>query len=281
MAASFEALVSTKESEYISCAWAELQNHRPSMEDRNQVFLPFIEEKSALFCVFDGHGGVESAKYLVNHLADTLMDFLSSGLYPTVESLFVAVFKSTNDQLLRRHKSPLTLDAKILDGSTATVALFQGFKLHVANVGDSPAILCRDRKALRLTKDHNCKDPEEVKRVKRMGGQIYNGRISGQLAITRAFGDSHFRPQVSVEPHVVSMELGPTDRFLIVASDGILETYKNDQSIVDDVLRVLDRGGSLETACQLIIEKCSYSPDKIGGSRDNTTVQIVSCPSFK
>ena len=62
--------------------------------------------------------------------------------------------------------------------------------LHIANLGDSRAVIgLQDGSALRITKDHKAIDPQEQDRVKAAGGMIYNNRVNGVLAITRALGD--------------------------------------------------------------------------------------------
>ena len=43
-------------------------------------------------------------------------------------------------------------------------------KLYVGNLGDSRAVLCRDRKAVELSKDHSTKDEAERARIKEDGG---------------------------------------------------------------------------------------------------------------
>lgn len=40
-----------------------------------------------------------------------------------------------------------------------------------------------------MTTDHKATNPDEVKRIKDLGGVIFRGRVSGNLAVTRALGD--------------------------------------------------------------------------------------------
>ena len=62
--------------------------------------------------------------------------------------------------------------------------------MTIANLGDSRAILgSADGSAIRITKDHKASDPAEQERVKAAGGMIYNNRVNGVLAVTRALGD--------------------------------------------------------------------------------------------
>ena len=63
----------------------------------------------------------------------------------------------------------------------------------MANIGDTRAVLSVNGKAERLSKDHKAIDPEEINRVRSVGGSISGDRLSGILAITRAFGDTDFK----------------------------------------------------------------------------------------
>ncbi len=83
-----------------------------------------------------------------------------------------------------------------------------GRVLHVANAGDSRAVLIKSTGAIRLTKDHKAigkevffspcfflsifvqpTDPDEKKEIESRGGIVMNGRISGILGVSRSLGD--------------------------------------------------------------------------------------------
>jgi len=72
-----------------------------------------------------------------------------------------------------------TLDSSMLDlqlaqrcGSTGTVVLVARDVVHVANVGDSSAVLCRGAQALELTTTHRPDLPDEAARVQAAGGVV-------------------------------------------------------------------------------------------------------------
>ena len=86
-------------------------------------------------------------------------------------------------------------------------------KIYVANVGDSRCLVSMEngKKLLEVTKDHKPNSPNEIKRIKRYGGNIYqsetvinnisnpdlNGKIligpyrvlPGRLSVSRTIGD--------------------------------------------------------------------------------------------
>jgi serine/threonine protein phosphatase PrpC len=59
-------------------------------------------------------------------------------------------------------------------GATACVAVIRRENnnkvLYVGNVGDARAVLNKNGKAFRLSKDHKATDIEEIKRIKSSGG---------------------------------------------------------------------------------------------------------------
>lgn len=99
------------------------------------------------------------------------------------------------------------------------------FKQKKNKKGDSRAVLCRDKKAIRLTDDHKPDRVDELTRIEELGGEvIFRGncfRVSGDLAMSRAFGDLRLKeplPLVLSEPEIRIEELTPKDEFLIIAS---------------------------------------------------------------
>lgn len=65
--------------------------------------------------------------------------------------------------------------------------------LYIANAGDSRSILCNNGKAEELSHDHKPDNPEEKERIEYAGGQIINGRINGNLNLSRAIGDLEYK----------------------------------------------------------------------------------------
>ena len=124
--------------------------------------------------------------------------------------------------------------------------------LYCVNLGDCRTILCRNGRAVNLSVDHKANLKPEVDRIKKMGGYVSLGRIFGRLMITRAFGDFELKMKqdmennfhivnfVSIEPDIRYMRLNyETDRFLLMASDGIFDRITS-QEAIDFINKELD-----------------------------------------
>lgn len=61
--------------------------------------------------------------------------------------------------------------------SARQVALLQGSKLHLANVGDCRAVIVRPTSFERLTDDHKVSTPSERQRILKKGGKLDGDRI--------------------------------------------------------------------------------------------------------
>jgi protein phosphatase PTC2/3 len=106
-------------------------------------------------------------------------------------------------------------------GSTAVAALVQGNRLVTAHVGDCRAVLCRNGRAVPLTKDHSPCDPEEVRRIQRSGSFVREGMVCGLLGVARSLGDYDSErkckvPGVCAEPSVSEYRILPEDEFMLV-----------------------------------------------------------------
>jgi serine/threonine protein phosphatase PrpC len=60
---------------------------------------------------------------------------------------------------------------------------------YVSNAGDSRAILCSAGKPIELSIDHKPEVESESDRILKANGEIIEGRINGNLNLSRAIGD--------------------------------------------------------------------------------------------
>jgi len=69
-----------------------------------------------------------------------------------------------------------------------------------ANAGDSRTVLSKSKKAIELSHDHKPNDEIEKARIEKAGMQVENGRVGGNLAVSRAIGDLFFKRKEGIEP---------------------------------------------------------------------------------
>ena len=164
-----------------------------------------------------------------------------------------------------------------------------GDLLYCANAGDSRGVLCRNEgKAHALSEDHKPTSIPELGRIEKAGGFVNaNGRVNGNLNLSRSLGDMKYKQvpkllpkeqMITAEPDITVTEVLPTDRFFVLACDGVWDVLSN-QEICDFISTRLDQEPPMPTKeiVREIFDHCvADDPRKtqgIGG--DNMTCMIV------
>jgi serine/threonine protein phosphatase PrpC len=136
-----------------------------------------------------------------------------------------------------------TQDQLMLDsiGCTANVILIDKMrKIYAANAGDSRCVLARKGKAVPLSFDHKPDDEGELKRIEKAGSVVTEGRVDGNLNLSRALGDLKYKTNkelkpeewpITANPDVRVEDLTTEDDFVIMGCDGIWETKSNDEMV--------------------------------------------------
>ena len=115
-------------------------------------------------------------------------------------------------------------------GTTAVVAVISGDKLICANAGDSRCVLGRSGTAVDMSIDHKPDMEEERNRIYGAGAVIVEGRVNGNINLSRSIGDLEYKENpnlppeqqaVTAFPEIKEQTLGPNDDFIIIACDGI------------------------------------------------------------
>ncbi|XP_019099744.1 PREDICTED: probable protein phosphatase 2C 28, partial [Camelina sativa] len=190
--------------------------------------------------------------------------FLKPEFWRNPKKAIKRAYKSTDDYILHNVVGPR-------GGSTAVTAIvIDGKKIVVANVGDSRAILCRERDVVKqVTVEHEADKERDL--VESRGGFVYQEpgnvpRVDGQLAMTRAFGDGRLKEHISVTPNVEIVEVHDDTKFLILASDGLWKVMSN-----EEVWDQIKERGDAEEAAKKLIDKALAR-----GSTDDISCVIVS-----
>ena len=229
------------------------QGRRAEMQDRHVV----APEPEGLFVgVYDGHGGSRVVDVTAERLHRVFFEALRAGL--AAEAAFVRAFGEVD-----------RLTCQETCGTGATALFLAGPRLVAANLGDGRLILVRGDGFEPVTRDHRLDDPGELARVLAAGAGIdypYVMRGDAGLMPTRSFGDQWFRSVgVVASPDVFTRTLGPADRWLVAASDGLWDELEN-----ADVAALVRAAAGAQRAAQALSDTVAGLAD-----RDNLTVIVV------
>nr|GMC58196.1 protein phosphatase 2C 57 [Ipomoea batatas] len=264
-----------------------LQGPREEMEDAAVIVQSDDLGGFSYAAVFDGHAGFSSARFLREELYRECVRALQGGLLLNGKDLN-AISKALQDAFE-------TVDAKLVNwletsgqeiesGATATVIFVGKDTLFISHLGDSCVVLSRSGKAEALTNSHrpygsNKVSLDEIRRIREAGGWIVNGRICGDISVSRAFGDMRFKNKknemlekgveegrwsqkfasrvtfrgdlVTAFPDVSQVTLGSDAEFLVLASDGLWD-YVNSSDAVNLVRNQLREHGDVQIACEAL-----------------------------
>ena len=141
------------------------------------------------------------------------------------------------------------LDSK---GCTANVMLIKGDTMYVANAGDSRAVLAVKGVAKELSFDHKPDNEIEKERINKAGSTVVEGRVDGNLNLSRSLGDlkykrqKHLKPEeqpITCYPDIKEEKITEDCDFVVIACDGIWEC-RSSQQVVDFVYDRLKKNPS-------------------------------------
>jgi len=164
-------------------------------------------------------------------------------------------------------------------GCTACVALIVKNELYVANAGDSRCILYSDGKAIAMSEDHKPDLDQEKDRIQKAGGYIVDGRINGNLNLSRAIGDLEYKKDtdrkvheqlIIAVPELKQRTLTSSDNMILLGCDGIWECYTN-QQICDFVWSKLKDGKKIGDSIEDLLDHILAPDTSSGMGCDNMT----------
>jgi len=233
-----------------------------------------------LFSVCDGHGpmGAHASAFVTRHLPASW----------DTKQLQKEPFLAMNQGCLRTNQelSVSGIDVYV-SGTTCIASYLKGNVLHVANVGDSRAVLGRMEgggtiRAIDLSHDQKPDRPDEMARIVASGGRVFEWGVPRVwlkdadmpgLAMARSFGDLAAETVgVYAEPELARVELGEQDKFAIWGSDGIWEFISSQEAV--DI--VAERGSmGPQACCDALVKESTKRWNQEEDVVDDTTVIVA------
>jgi serine/threonine protein phosphatase PrpC len=262
-----------------------MQGWRKRMEDSHISDLSRgNDNKSNLFGVFDGHGGKEVAQFVKKHFTQDLINnpnYKKGDYKKALTETFLRMDelmyeKSGKDELKLEAKkakeeddsqtqgaknSQMEMLRQIMGdpkengevaqftGCTACVCLIHDGKMYFANAGDSRAVLSQKGMAYPMSYDHKPELETEVKRIEKAGGWVSEGRVKGNLNLSRSLGDLEYKQNtklppedqmITANPDIIVEDVSKDSDFIIIGCDGVWDC-KTNQEAVDFVNERLKR----------------------------------------
>lgn len=252
---------------------AEIVQQNRSGEDRTfHKTIEMNEGRLEMNCVFDGHGGDGVVNTIIGYLNEhinvfnpifeyilrnedsTAINDLAKTAFATIETHLEDIRNSRQGQEMIRRS-----------GSCAMIGIqnLANGKTYFMHLGDSRAVWKTSDGNIRGTKDHKPNNPDEVARITAAGGFVAMGRVSGVLAVSRAFGDFDLKPYVSVVPTVTGPIILGSGCVYAMASDGVWDSMSN-----EDVIGIVSSLPPRE-ACHSILQTART------GSSDDISIIVV------
>ncbi len=251
---------------------------RDQNEDKHTIQLNSdnknpLQNSVNIFAIFDGHGGKEVSKYVNDNIISKFVD--KKVVYPLSRKYVLDTYDFTQTQLKSKKFAYRT-------GTTALVVI--NFKcnnteyLNVINLGDCRCIICRDNFAMPLTKDHKPGWPEERHRIEKLGGALtfdgFDLRIK-DLSVSRAFGDIDATPFISHRPDIFRYRIDKTDKFVVMACDGLWDVMKNEEVVNFILMQCYDNTTKNRINKSVNVAKKLAETALKKGSTDNITVIVI------
>ena len=233
--------------------------YRQQMEDFHKfVILSFQNFRIAYFSIFDGHGGNQVSIFLRDFFHQYLLQELKTFSFSNDSELNKKnIITSINNSFEKIDKDIIeNKNFKNQSGSTGTIILLYRDPnnplqrvIICANVGDSKGYIINKNNINQITKDHNCKDENEVTRIKNNKGLVFQGRVFGSLLLTRSFGDKELKEYgVLSTPDIFSNLINDNDLYAIIGSDGVWDVISQ-----EDLFELSKEKKSSKELCQKIV----------------------------
>ena len=122
---------------------------------------------------------------------------------------------------------------EVKSGAAAIVVYIVGKTMHVANAGDSLAVISRSGSPRVVSTKHEPLARPETARIRAAEGWVTpGGKVNDELDVSKSFGFYHLQPAVNARPAVHTITLTDMDEFVIIANKGLWD-HVSYQTAVD------------------------------------------------
>lgn len=256
-----------------------MQGWRKRMEDAHIHQLNIGGQNVDVYGVFDGHGGKEVSQFVKTHFVEELaknQKFKESDYKSALKETFLKMDElmrtaegkkeliennkkskqEDDEQKMKTGKTQPSNEDLILSlmmnkiseddpgkliGCTSCVCLVDNVNkvMYFANAGDSRVVLCKKGVAYPKSIDHKPELDIEKNRITKAGGFIQNGRVKGNLNLSRCLGDFEYKgnfglspeeQMITADPDIITEDLTNDCDFIIIGCDGIWDCLTNQQA---------------------------------------------------
>lgn len=262
------------------------QGPRPGMEDAIDARprLPG-EILTEFYAVYDGHSGVAAVDFVKRRLPEVISGHGGFNDPERMQEVLSDACTVTDDELLAQFRQqqkpangkrpesadndagvgeesgePTSASYLLSSGCVACIALIRGTAIHIVNLGDCRAVLCRGGEMVPLTVDHSpLENEEERKRLQALSVEVScDGYLHGRIGVSRAFGDWAWHAEEKCKglicnPDVSQAEAADDAEFLLLACDGIFEKMSTKEA-GQIVRRRLRATGDAKAAAEALVK---------------------------
>ena len=260
------------ENNFVRFGASGMQGWRYRMEDAHLHSLN--NSNYDIFGVFDGHGGKEVSQFVQNHFVEEFMKNKNTK-YENIPTSLIETFlkmdelmltpkgrqelkqlnkasKKEDDEQNKKNtekdfykyldpKNSSDCDIANITGCTACVSVIseKEKKIYFANAGDSRAVICKKGIGYQMSHDHKPDSAKEKNRIYKSGGWVSEGRIKGNLNLSRSLGDFEYKQDKNLSPEdqmitaypEINIEIIDDNcEFIIVGCDGIWDCLTPQQA---------------------------------------------------
>lgn len=269
------------------------------MEDDHIVDIDFTTpdgKKACFLGVFDGHGGDQVAHYCSEIYVDTLMktepfkkgDYEQALIDTNIQIDELMKTSAVNDKLKTIGEGQYyegMFGDLVADGvgCTSVVALIIDNKIYCGNAGDSRCVIMKGNAVKPLSVDHKPSLQSELDRITAAGGTVENGRVNGNLNLTRTIGDLMYKRQtelgpekqvISCYPDITVEPIDGSEQLLILACDGIWDVLSNEKA-AEKAVDYIKKGCTMKEVCEKITMDCLSKQPYSTPGWDNMTLLIA------